>query len=214
MRLATSLKTLEETPSAVSNDLAFAGVIGKLAEAFGRAFRQAHPVLVASEGAFVALVAEEGPKEGVMAPSEETSRQAGALVHEAVLCSQEIASLLGRFLRAGRINPPMARRLLEPSLPPFAESLSAIGWELKGICHEYLAEVKLLGQEPTHLRDLPTGARALTHDMADVAGKLRAARKDWFRIDHRLASATGAVAGEAPGGPVLAGRDKKPEEPQ
>lgn len=195
IRLATSLKTLEESPVTTTSDFAFAEATGKLAEAYDRAFRQTHPVLVSSEDVFIELVADTESQSWVPGLSEERPHQAGSLVHEAILSSQEIVSLLARIAQAGRIHASMTRRLLEPSLPPFTESASVIGWELKGICHEYRAEVKLLGHAPASLKDLGAGARALATDMVDAASRLRSARREWFRIDHRLAAATGAAGG-------------------
>lgn len=197
VRLATSLKTMEATLPAHPSDFGFGEAMAKLAEAFGTAFRQAHPVLLSSEEAFVELVAGSEPQDWTNDVGEEHLREAGALVHEGILCSQEIVLLLARIASAGRVNAPMTRQVLQPSLSGFAESTSVIGWELKGISHEFQAEVKLLGRAPRNLKDLGTGSRALAADMANAAGRLRLARREWFRIDHRLASATGAGAAGA-----------------
>jgi hypothetical protein len=202
VRLSTALKGLEETPAAMASDATFAEATGSLAEAFALAFRQAHPVLVSTEDSFVLLTAESAPQTWAADVGEESPHQAGALVHEAILCSQEIVSLLVRIAQAGRLNAGLTRRLLQPALPKLADSASVIGWELKGICHEFQAEVKLLRTPPVTLKDLGAGARALARDMADAAGRLRTLRKDWFRTDHRLTAATGAAVDASIMGPV------------
>ncbi len=192
VRMAISLKGLEEAAPAASSDITFEGAVTKLAEAFGLAFRQAHPVLVSGENAFVQLVAEGELKSLASDLREKHPHRAGTLVHEAILCSQEMVSLMARIAQAGRANAPRTREVLQPSLPKFADSASVIGWELKSICHEFRAEVKLLGRAPTSFRDFGAGTGALVGDMMEIARKLRSARKDWFRMDHQLRAAMDA----------------------
>lgn len=198
IRLATSLKTLEGAGEAASSDFGFAEAMAQLGETYGLAFGQAHPLLVSTEEAFVEMVAEDENPQWESEVSDDRSHQAAALVHEAILSSSEIVSLLARVAQAARVSASMTRQVLRPTLPAFTESASVVGWELKRICHEFQSEMKLLGHAPRSLADLGPGTRALALDMVEGANKLRVARREWFMIDHRLASATGAGVGGAP----------------
>ena len=192
IRLSTALKSVEESAGSSATDASYVAGTGQLGERFGLAFRQAHPVLVSGEKAFLDLV-PSGPAASLPSPTgDENPQQAHTLVHEAILASQEIVSLLERMARAGALDAAITRKILQSSLHQFAETTASVGWELKAVCHEYLAEVSLLGGAPATIEDLGPGAAGIVNDMAGAARRLRAARREWFRTDHRLAAATAA----------------------
>ncbi len=201
IRLSSALKTLETTPTTLSSDTAFASAIGQAAAGYARAFRQTRPVLVAVEKPFLGLV-PSGPDDDLPEGADaEDLQQAHTLLHEGILASQEIVSLLERAQRASETAPAATRQILEPALAGLADSTGGAGWELRTVCHEYQAEVRLYGTPPTRLGDIGPGARGLLRDMAGAARRLRAARREWFRIDQRLAAATGVSSEPVSGAP-------------
>ncbi len=191
IRLGTALKAIESAPESTETDTAFAGAVGQLADRFGVAFRQAQPVLVASERSFLDLVPSGEAARLPLAVGEEHPEHARTLVHEGILAAREIVSLLDRVLSAGTENPAVTRQLLEGSLRSLAESSSTVGWELKAVCHEYLSEEELAGGPPATIEGLGPGSVGLIHEMASAARRVRSARREWYRVYHRLTAATG-----------------------
>jgi hypothetical protein len=192
IRLGAGLKSIEESPSATGSDANFAAAIAQAAGGFRLAFRQALPVLTRGERAFLQLVPISEGAELSVHPREDSPQHAHTLVHESVLACVEVLSLLERIEYASTAQPGGARQVLQGSLSALAESTTTTGWEIRTICHEYASEVKLSGADPANLEDLGPGAVGLIHDMAVAAHRLRTVRREWYRVEQRLAAAVGA----------------------
>lgn len=191
IRLATSVRTIEDTPAALASDAAFAVSMGQMVSGFETAFRQAVPVLVGDEKSFLRLI-PMGMASGAGSGDDSASpRQAQTLVHEGILGCQEIASLLGRVAGAAEADPAVTRQILQAALRQLSDSTAATGWDLRAVCHEYQSEVRLSGSVPMVLADLGPGAHSLMNDMARAATKMRGARREWYRLNQRLAAAIG-----------------------
>lgn len=194
IRLAAALKALEETPSAAPTDAAFGAAVGQLARQFALAFRQAHPVLVASEESFLDFVRPDLPGEILPNAAGENPRQAPTLVHEGILASQELVALLERLNEAAQTNAAATRQFVQASLEKLVEMATSTGWDLKGVCHEYLSEAKLAGRPPALLDYMGPGMAGLVNDMAGAARRLRSARNAWYRTGQTLAGLIGSAA--------------------
>jgi hypothetical protein len=189
IRLGAGLKSIQESPSATGSDANFAAAVAQAATGFRLAFRQALPVLTRGERAFLQLVPISEGTELTAHPREDSPQHAHTLVHEGVLACVEVLSLLERIDYASTTQPGSARQVLQGSLAALAESTTAVGWEIRTICHEFASEVKLSGVDPANLEDLGPGAVGLIHDMAVAAHHLRAVRREWYRVDQRLVAA-------------------------
>jgi hypothetical protein len=192
IRLGSGLRAIQESPSATGSDANFAAAVAQVATGFRLAFRQALPVLTRGEQAFLQLVPISEGTELSVHPREDSPQHAHTLVHEGVLACVEVLSLLGRIDSVSSTQPGSARQVLQGSLAALAESTTAAGWEIRTICHEFASEVKLSGADPANLEDLGPGAVGLIHDMAVAAHHLRAVRREWYRVEQRLAGAVAA----------------------
>ena len=193
IRLGSAVKSLEESWATPGADSEFDSSTAQLASAYARAFRMAQPVLLSGEESFLALVPAELPAP-LYAPDPETNlRQAHTAVHEAILGAQEIVALMDRLTEAETSDPSGTREVLHGHLGTLSDSTTAVGWELKAVCHEYRSEVALAGAPPTSLFDFGPGAVGLVVDLARAANHLRKARREWYRLEQRLRSARGAA---------------------
>ena len=197
IRLGSAVNSLEGTWAAPGNESEFDSSTAQLASAYARAFRMTEPVLLGGEQSFLALVPSELPPPLSAADPETNLRRAHAVVHEAILGAQEIVTLMDRLAEAETSDPSGTRVALHDHLRALAESTTAVGWELKAVCHEYRGEVTLAGAPPTSLLDFGPGALGLVVDMARAANHLRRARREWYRLGQQLGSTRGAAA--APG---------------
>ena len=193
IRLGSAVKSLEESWAAPGADSEFDSSTAQLASAYARAFRMAQPVLLTGEQSFLALVPAELPTPLSPTDSETNLRQAHTVVHEAILGAQEIVALMDRLTEAETNDPSGTREILHGHLGTLSDSTTAVGWELKSVCHEFRSEVALAGAPPTSLFDFGPGAVGLVVDMARAANHLRRARREWFRLEQRLRSAQGAA---------------------
>jgi hypothetical protein len=200
IRLGASLKAIQDSPSATGSDANFAAAVAQAATGFRLAFRQALPVLTRGERAFLQLVPTSEGMELSTHPREDSPQHAHTLVHEGVLACVEVLSLLERIDSASTTQPGGTRQVLQSALNPLSESTTSAGWEIRTICHEFASEVKLSGLEPANLEDLGPGAVGLIHDMAVAAHHLRTARREWYRVEQRLAAAVGARTGQGTAG--------------
>jgi hypothetical protein len=194
IRLGAALKSIEEAPGVKSDDTSFANALGQTATAFRVAFRQALPVLSESEPEFLREVPENPALPTPREKEEENLGRAHSLLHESILGSLEIVALLERLSQSERADPATTRQVMQGSLHQLAESTTSVGWELRSVCHEYASEARLTAVEAFTVGDLEPGAYALMHDMAGAARRMRAARRDWFRVEQHLAAATGSHA--------------------
>ncbi len=195
IRLGSAVKALEESWTAPGTDSEFDASTAQLASAYARAFRMAQPVLLTGEESFLALVPPEPPASLSPSDPETHLRQAHTVVHEAILGAQEIVTLMDRLAESETTDASGTRQVLHGHLGTLSESTTAVGWELKALCHEYQNEVTLAGAPPTSLLDFGPGAVGLVADMARAANHLRRARREWYRLEQRLGSARGAAAG-------------------
>jgi hypothetical protein len=200
VRFGGALKTIGGSPASLATDASFATSIGQASTGFRVAFRQVLPVLARGETSFLQLVPAATATELSTHSREDSPLHAHTLLHEGVLACQEMVSLLERIDRTSNSQPGGTRRVLQGSLEELAESTTAIGWELRTICHEYVTEVKLAGIEPSDLEDLGPGSIGLIHDMAVAAHHLRGVRRAWFRIEQRLAGLISGQSSRADGG--------------
>lgn len=188
VRLGSSLRAHEDKPGGLSSDEEIVTTLGPLAAKFAAAFRQAQPILEYTERFFLRLE-PSGP--GTKPPTADTEtllRDADTLVHEAILSAREIVSFLDRLVEVSRVDAGRTRRILQPILHQFSDSVVNVGWELRTVCHEFSSEVNLTGSPPAHLEELGVGATVLTRDMVSTARQLRSSRKLWFRTEQRLAA--------------------------
>lgn len=193
IRLGTSLAALSENPTAPTNDATFAQAMEKAATGFRLAFRQARPALAAGQNAFLQLSRasiEELAASHTISSTEEIGR-AHTLVHEGVLVCQEMVALLNLIEQGSQTDPDRTRRAFSPSLLHLAEVTASSGWDLRGVCHEYEAEVRLAESSGATVKDLVPASMGLLHEMANAAEGLRQARREWFRVGQRLATALG-----------------------
>ncbi len=191
IRLATGFEGLDRSAAAVPDDVQFARSLSEIASGFRVAFRQAQPVLLNEEANFLSLVPAAPETSLAAAAPGDDVRRAHTLVHEGVLAAHGMLSLLDGFLRSGSSQPAALRRTIQPALRSLAESSSVVGWELRAVCHEYRTEVRLAGESPETLTDLTPGWVGLIHDMSATARRLRLSRREWFRTNRQLASASG-----------------------
>lgn len=200
VRLGSSLRAYEERPGGLSSDEEIVTTVDPLAVRFSAAFRQARPILEYTERYFLRLE-PSGPEGGTPPSSKEHSlRDADTLVHEAILSTQEIISLLERVVEASQVDAAKTRRILQPTLRQLSDSFVDVGWELRIVCHEFSSEVGLTASPPARLDELGAGAAVLIRDMASVARQLRSSRKLWFRIERRLSAIlTGPPVSGRPG---------------
>ena len=193
IRLGTSLSALSENPATPTNDPSFAQVMEKAATGFRLAFRQAKPALVAGQNIFLQLTRasiEELAASHTVSGIEHAGR-AHTLVHEGVLVCQEMVGLLNLIEQGSQTDPERTRRAFVPSLRHLAEVTAATGWDLRSVCHEYEAEVRLAESSGVTVKDLVPASMGLLNDMGNAADGLRQARREWFRVGQRLASALG-----------------------
>lgn len=193
IRLGTSLTALAENPAAPTNDAAFAQAMEKAATGFRLAFRQARPALASGQSVFLQLTRasiEELAASHTVSSTEQVGR-AHTLVHEGVLVCQEMVALLNLIEQGSQTDPERTRRAFSPSLRHLAEVTASSGWDLRSVCHEYEAEVRLAESGGTG-KDLIPASMGLLHDMASAADGLRQSRREWFRVGQRLATALGA----------------------
>jgi hypothetical protein len=195
IRLGSSIRSVEKTPGILSNDANFATSLGQLASVFGAAFRQAQPALEAGEDSYLRLLPAEVDTRLPAHPGEEDPRWATTLFHESILGSREIIQLLARITQGLNAGPEIPRKILRLSLHSWSESVLTVGWEIRDVCHEYLAEVELAGGPPTSLEDLGPGYLGLLRDLTSAARQMRAMRRQWYRLDSRLAAAAGLKTG-------------------
>lgn len=191
IRLGTSLTALAEGPTVPANDAAFAPAIERIASGFRLAFRQARPLLTSGEKVFLQLArasVEELASSHSAGVTEPIAR-AHTLVHEGVLVCQEMVAVLNTVEQAAQTDPDATRQTFTPALGHLAETTAAAGWELRTVCHEYVAEVRLAETTGMTIRELVPASMGLLHDMAAVADGLRTARREWFRIGQRLQAA-------------------------
>lgn len=202
VRLGTALKAISEPPAGTASDYGFWSTVGSTSAGFLVAFRQALPVLTRGERSFLQLVPTSEAAELYSHPREDSPQHAHTLLHEGVLACHEILSLLERINQTTGASPSGLREAMQTLIAELAESANAAGWEVRNVCHEFAAEVKLAGAEPANLEDLGPGAVGLIHDMAAAAHRLRRERRQWFRIEQRLKltteSPTGAAGSRAP----------------
>ena len=202
IRLGTSLSALSEHPTTPPNDAGFAQSTERIATGFRLAFRQARPALSSGQKVFLQLTrasVEELATAQTVGGTEHASR-AHTLVHEGILVCQEMVTLLNQVEQASQAEPESLRRTLIPSLPRLAEMTASAGWELRTVCHEYDSEVRLAESNGVSIKDLVPASMGLLHDMAVAAQGLREARREWFRVGQRLASAVGVEARPADSG--------------
>jgi hypothetical protein len=195
VRLGTALKAIEGSPSTSSTDASFAASMEQVVTGYRVAFRQTLPVLVRSERSFLHLVPASLAAELSTHPREDSPQHAHTFLHEGILACQEIASLLDRVDRSCQAQPGDTRLVLQSSLAPLSDSTASVGWEIRTICHEYESEVQLAGIEPEALDDFGAGSVGMIHDLAAAAHHLRSARREWFRVEQRLAAAVGGREG-------------------
>lgn len=193
IRLGSAVKSLEESGGAPGADSGFGSSTAQLASAYARAFRMAQPVLLTGEESFLALVPAELPAPFAPAGPEVNPQQAHTVVHEAILGAQEIVALMDRLAQAETSDPAGTRQILHGHLGPLADSTTAVGWELKAVCHEYRNEVTLAGAPPKSLLELRPGAIGLVADLARAAHHLRRARREWYRLEQRIGTARGTA---------------------
>lgn len=189
IRFSTSLKALEDPPAGGEADDDLVRQARDVAEAFVPAFRATPGLLVASEPTFLTLL-DVAISDADRAGKVETNPiRADSLVHEAILGSQELTALLERIAVSELRDPSIIAQIIEPAFHDLVDSTATVGWELKALCHDYRAEVKLAGVTPTRLEELGHGTRPLVHDMAALARQLRRTRQFWYRLGYRLKSA-------------------------
>ena len=198
IRLGSSFRAREEKAGGLASDEEIVTAIGPLASKYAAAFGQTQSVLATTEKHFLKLRPSGEDDAASPAGGEVSPQKAETLVHEAILSTQEIISLLDHIARAGQIDAARTREVLQPSLHEFSDSAVTVGWELRTICHEFSAEAKLVGSVPSRLEDLGHGAALLTHEMVSAARLLRSTRKAWFRIDQRLTALIGGSTGGKP----------------
>jgi hypothetical protein len=193
IRLGTSLSSLAETPSAQASETVFAQALGTTASGFRVAFRQARPALAAGEKVFLQLAhasTEELLSSHSVGESSQVAR-AHTLVHEGVLVCQEMVVALNQVEHAAQTHPKGVRRTFAPSLRVLAETTASAGWEVRTVCHEYAAEVRLSETKPAGVRELALASMGLLLDMTAAASSLRSARREWFRVGEQLAAMLG-----------------------
>lgn len=193
IRLGTSLSALAEGPAGAANDVTFAQSMERIATGFRLAFRQARPALSTGEKVFLQL-ARASLEELIAAQTISGTDQVGrahTLVHEGLLLCQEMVTELNRVEQAAQTYPEQTRGTFAPSLASLAETTAAAGWELRAVCHEYQAELRLAEATGLTVKDLVPASMGLLHDMASTARGLRDVRREWFRVGQRLASAVG-----------------------
>jgi hypothetical protein len=195
IRLGSSFRNLENTPALLEDEQGFPTAVGHLASVFVVAFRQAHPVLVAGEKSYLNLVPANLEASLPFRPGGEDPRLAHTLVHEAVLASHEVTTLLVRCTQLTAENRELPRKVLLAALHPFTESLLRVGWELREVCHEYMNEVALATGTPDLLSDIGPGFTGLVFDLAGAARRVRLARRLWYRFEARLTAAAGLRVG-------------------
>lgn len=196
IRLGTSLSALGEGPGSPTTDAIFSQAMERAASGFRLAFRQARPALAAGEKVFLQLVrasTEELAASHSIGEANQVAR-AHTLVREGVLVCQEMVTLLNTVEHAAQTDPEPIRRTFAPSLRTLAESTASAGWELRTVCHEYSAELRLAETSGITVKELIPASMGLLHDMASAAESLRGARREWFRVGQRLAVALGEGA--------------------
>jgi hypothetical protein len=195
IRLGTSLSALADNPSTATDDAAFAQGMEGIASGFRLAFRQARSAMVSGEKVFLQLV-RASTEELVASQATADPAEIGpaqTLVHEGVLVCQEMVTLLNEIEHGAQTDPGRTRQTFAPSLGQLAESTASAGWELRAVAHEYVAEVHLAETTGVTQKELVPASMGLLHDMTATARSLRGARKEWFRVGQRLASALSEV---------------------
>jgi len=197
VRLGTSLSFLADSAVSSAAEGTYAQSMEQIATGFRLAFRQARPALAAGESSFRQLTrasVEEFSTGQSVATSDALGR-AHTLVHEGILVCQEMVTLLNLIEQGAQTEPEKTRQTFVSAARRLAEVTATAGWELRTVCHEYDAEVRLSETAAKNSRELVLASMGLLQDMANAAQSLRAARREWYRLGQRLSAVLGADVG-------------------
>ena len=188
IRVGTALKGLADPSAAKSDDAQYHQIVQGISSAFELAFKQAEPALLSNEGDFAVLLQTSGGSDLriVAAEGQSPHTYAFTLLREGRLACREARALLQDLVHSSELNPGVARAYLQPLLQSIPLSTEAVGWELRAVCNEYESEIELGRPERSRAKEAVPISIGLVRDMAAAAGRLRAVRKEWFRLREGL----------------------------
>jgi len=188
IRVGTALKGLAEPSAAKSDDAQYYEIVQGIASAFEVAFKQAEPALQSNEGDFAVLLQASGGSDLRLSTPDDHSPHtyAFSLLREGRLACREARALLEDLVHSAEMNVGVTRAYLQPLLQSIPQATETVGWELRAVCNEYDSEIDLGRPERSRQKEPVPISIGLVRDMAAAANRLRAVRKEWFRLREGL----------------------------
>jgi hypothetical protein len=188
IRVGTALKGLAEPSAAKSDDAHYYEIVQGIASAFELAFKQAEPALHSTEGDFAVLLQTSGGSNLQITGPDDHSPYAYAstLLREGRLACREARALLEDLVHSAELNAGATRTFLQPVLQSVPQNTESVGWELRAVCNEYDSEIDMGKPDRSRPKEAIPLSIGLVRDMAAAANRLRAVRKDWFRLREGL----------------------------
>jgi hypothetical protein len=188
IRVGTALKGLAEPSAAKADEAHYYETVQGIASAFELAFKQAEPALHSNEGDFAVLLQASGGSDLQVTGADDRNPFAFAstLLREGRLACREARALLEDLVHSAELNPGVTRAFLQPVLQSIPQTTESVGWELRAVCNEYDSELDMGKPERSRPKQAVPLSIGLVRDMASAANRLRAVRKEWFRLREGL----------------------------